>query len=309
MVHDLATRFSLATKRNAWVRSTGLVLARPELLKARGNAKLGAFFSFENSVRMRAFADYAAKLGYASGKHLCATAAFQPYSKIDGFSMHRCLMTYIAGDGWDCVGETDNPRALLVVSMIPAGGDDSMPAEEVLDEALGVATRFGRVCHGVIDHDIYLANYHGSYYTESISPTTRGRAEGAEAWGTSGGTDRVRLCRDPREGLILSRPLADAIGIANPDGFDRWRSRHGLTDEMPTIEHHASGLFVLKCTKDPFNFKQSVRCCEQTKTVSRRVHGALCHDGFSLPGYAIHDEEPVRMYDSILDRYLHPVPD
>lgn len=309
MVHDLGVSFARSCTRNAWIQSSGLVLARPELLKAPGNAKMGAFFRFKNSVRMRAFPDYAASLRWPPGKHRCAMAAFQPFSKLDGFSMHRCLMTYDGGAGWDSDGATHNPAPTLVVSMIPWGGTDSMAPGDLFDLTLRAAARYGRVCHGIIDHDIYMANQHGCYFDTSISPCTKERSDASDAWCTLGGTRRMRLCRHPREGLIFGRPMAEAIGIADPEGFARWRSTHGICDGSLTLELHKSGLFVLRCTEDPADFSQSVRRCERTQRVSDQVHDALCRDGFSLSEYAIHDENPVRLYDSILGRYAYWDPD
>lgn len=305
MVHDLGVSFARSCTRNAWVRSSGLVLAKPELLKARGNAKMGAFFQFENSARMRTFPDYAASLRWPPGEHRCAMAACQPFSKVDGFSMHRCLMKYDDGAGWDSDQATHNPAPTLVVSMIPWGGTDSMAPGDLFDLTLRAAARYGRVCHGVIDHDIYLANRHGSYFDASISPCTKERSDASDAWCTLGGTRRMRLCRHPREGLIFGRPMAEAIGIADPETFAAWKTRHGFVDAAPSLELHDSGLFVLRCTEDAADFTQSVRRCERTRDVSNRVHEAFCRDGYSLPEYAIRDEDPVRLYDSISEKYLY----
>lgn len=305
MVHSLAVKFAVSCPRNAWVRSSGLVLSRPDLLTARGNAKKGAFHLFKQSVRMRDFEAYARAIQYPAGKHLVARVEFQPFSKVDGFSMHRCIVSYDSGSGWDYSQVTGNPGASLVMSTTPWGGGDSMLPGALFDECLRTAAQFGRVCHGVIDHDIYLGNQHGTYYQASHSPTTRERSLAADAWSSTGGDQRPRLCRHPREGLILGSHFADTMGMTDPDSLARWKSRHGFTDTGPTLELHESGLYLLRCTHDPTDFSNSIRQCSHTWDISNRVHNALCEDGFSLPNYAIHDKRSVRMYDSISAQYVN----
>lgn len=292
MLHELGVVYATRCSRNAWVEDAWALI--PYLgCGEDGKPILGKWFGQKKSVRMRDYAAYVAGLEYPKGDHRFASSYFQPYTKVDGFSMHRCLMGYGAGIGWDEACKTDSCGPVFFCSVIPWGCDRAAPATDLFNEMLCIASRYGNVCHGVIDHDFYLTNRHGESYWVSIYPTTRERESAAVAWGTVGGIERVRLCRDPREGLVLSKAIVNGLGIATQEGLRLWKARHGFVGDMPTLEHHPSGLFVLRCTDAPADFTQSVRNCERTSDISRRVHDALCEDGYSRAEYAIRDEYPL----------------
>lgn len=232
------------------------------------------------------------------GQRMLVVAEFGKRVKINHQIFHGFTIRYSINDGWEAVGEGRFGGSTLTISLCPWLLDKS--GFQFIENVIQLICKFGNVCHGVWDYDYFIANFLGLYYDGSlISPNLEERERSQNGWAQVGGEERVRLCRDPREVLILGREIAAITGLDSPEGEVVWRGRHGFSDHEPTVMRTASGVVMVYCTPDPMDFNLTVRCSSRTRDLSKRVMRAMCADGVSREEYEIEHRDSLELYDGL----------
>jgi len=191
-------------------------------------------------------------------------------------------------EGWGYTGQGGVGGSSLVISF---GPHEIELYKKYLGEGvvglLDVLAEYGEVCHGVVDLDYYIANKAGKYYQMCSLPCLRRRLAAARAWGNEGGSERVGLVRDPREVLLLGPSLVSDIGIGSSESARSWLGSRGFLENEVVWSGSSRGHVALSVSKNVVDFGESVRRSSVTREISRRLHGALCADGYSRESYGI----------------------
>lgn len=264
------------------VRAETLWQTRPtsEILATQ---RADLFESHKVSTTAELFSDNAHRL-FDSGKLLGICVSIGGLLDFDGFKMHHGHVAY-ENDDWKISPEDNFGGFRVILSFIP---DKALFLSVLIDkDFVGKLCDAAGVCHGVIDTDYYISNRHGQYYTgPRRSPHLPERERAIDGW-AQGGEARKRLCRDPREALLLGRDLTETLGLQTDEGAARWRARHGFEPDAPEIVRLTDGLTLIKCSPDPADFSQSVRMSPRVRALSKKLFKALCDDGVSSPAFEI----------------------
>ena len=215
-----------------------------------------------------------------------ANARIRNHKRVGRFAFLGSEVTVSNSVGWDHVGMSGHGGSHVRVVFGPHERDKlSCFDPDHLSTTIEIVSEYAEICHGLIDHDCYIANHHGKYYAVNRFPILEGRADAADAWGEFGGEDRINLIRDPREALIMGSHIVKAACLDTPEGLSNWRKRHGITEEDVPAVRIPTGQLVLYASSDITDFNRSVRNCEKTRANSNRIMAAMCADGFSNPKY------------------------
>ena len=195
---------------------------------------------------------------------------------------------YNDNDGWDKISEDNFGGPSLTVSVCKELVESNILFDELMCCILSEAESFGEVCHGVVDHDYFLANFNGLFYDGNLfSPCLAERAASQYGWASVGGVKRIELCRDPREAVIFGASIVQKLALGTDQGVRDWISRHDFGSHEPRVLFPATGSVVIMAAEDPLDFQQTVRKSMKSRVVSEKIFNALCKDGFSDISYKI----------------------
>lgn len=259
-------------------RSTSEILAtqRADFFKTRKISTAAGMFT-DNMHRL-----------FDSGEMLGVWISIGEILVIDDFKMYHGYIAY-ENNEWGDDTEDSFGGFRIVLSFIPNAAQSlSMFINQNFIQKICTAVE---VSHGVIDNDYYISNRCGQYYTgPRRSPYLPERERAIDGW-SRGGEVRRRLCRDPRESILLGRDITKTLGLQSDEGMALWRARHGFELDAPEIVRLPSGLTLIKCSPDPADFSQSVRMSPRVRALSKKLFKALCDDGISSPDFEIEHNE------------------
>lgn len=209
--------------------------------------------------------------------------------QVGSFRFNKIVLNYSLNDGWgirhsSSFGGPSLSLGIPLCSVSRRGGF----SRDFLGNVVAVCAKFGEVCHGVIDMDYYIANRQGYYYSMRNWPMLRSRRLAAESWGQANGGDRLRLVRDPREGLVVGPGLAAVMPL------NQLAAQDDMT-EFPALLRKAGDAsgYIVWSVPEQFGFDDSLRSSSDTEAKSRALFRRLCRLGYSVPSYCIQGEQDV----------------
>ncbi len=203
--------------------------------------------------------------------------------RVGRFFFNYTITEYTANEGWShsCEGGHGGPCVVVGVASL---GDIG---ELVLDKSfyksiISVAESESAVCHGVIDIDYYISNRQGYYYTTSVYPTTVAREQASDGWGLHGGVERTKLCRAPREGLVIGSKLASSVGyrVLIENGFE-------YVADTQCSRRKGNESSMLWTASDSVCWGSSVRNSTKSRNKACELFEFLCSNGYSNREYDI----------------------